>query len=172
MWIPHGQQAPKNLAHTNEVFADNVMVALSNLETNKLLPLIKFQREPAGKVHNGDQASKLAPRHVMRQMRLDIDRQQQAAIRYAAGEPVGTICADFNIHRSTLHSICRRLEVRRSQGVVRNQQKRKATELYQSGYTLADIAKQFHISPGKVRRMLVESGIEIRPRGRNTTSNI
>ena len=40
-----------------------------------------------------------------------------------------------------------------------------AAELYRSGNTLAQLGKQFEISPNAVRRALVTAGVVMRPRG-------
>jgi hypothetical protein len=144
-------------------------VALNNLDSNLLRPLLAFWRELIASGGDGLQpaANELKkPRHITHQTRLNLKQQKQAALRYAAGEPVKTICADFNIHRSTLHEICKRIGVEREQVSQRAAQKNKVRELYQDGYTLADIAGKFNVSPGTIRRILEELGVGIRPRGR------
>ena len=163
------QKSPPEKHHSDEGSDMRMMVALNNLDSNLLRPLLDFRRQLIAS--GGDKLQPAAnepkkPRHITHQTRLNPKRQKQAALRYAAGEPVKTICADFKIHRSTLHDICKRLGVEREQASQRAAQKSKARELYQDGYTLADIAKRFNVSPGTIRRMLEELGVGIRPRGR------
>lgn len=144
-------------------------MGLNNLDSNLLRPLLAFRREliASGEDRLQPAANEMKkPRHITHQTRLNPEQQKQAALRYATGEPVKTVCADFNIHRSTLHEICKRLGVERKRTSQRAAQKSKARELYQDGYTLADIAKRFNVSPGTIRRMLEELGVGIRPRGR------
>ena len=163
------QKSSPEKQHSDEGSDMPVMVTLNRLNSNHLKPLLDFRHHLIALGRDKLQPVKYQlkkPRQITHQTRLNPTQQKQAALRYAAGEPIKTICADFNIHRSTLHDICKRLGVEREQASQRAEQKSKAQELYQDGYTLADIAKRFGVSSGKVRRILEELGVGIRPRGR------
>ncbi|WRS29214.1 helix-turn-helix domain-containing protein [Actinomycetaceae bacterium MB13-C1-2] len=91
--------------------------------------------------------------------------RQKVIEAYVAGTPVKEIAKEFGIHRTTITQIALAAGL-----AMRNQKlspitKQEARRLYESGLSLAKVAKQLDISPTGARDAIVEIGGTMRSPG-------
>lgn len=82
---------------------------------------------------------------------------------YESGRAARDIAQEHNLDRAAMMKHLRRSGVRiRNQGLTADQAER-ATEMYLSGLTLAEVGAHFGVAQGTVRRNLILRGVRFRP---------
>jgi hypothetical protein len=76
------------------------------------------------------------------------------------------LAQEFDIHRTTVMTLTKRLGMNRPLRTLSEEDVRTAAVFYQDGETLAMVAKRFGIGIETMRATLLASGQELRPRGR------
>lgn len=102
------------------------------------------------------------------QTRLTPKRRAVLVADYEAGMPVPMMATKYGVYRSTVPSL-----VRRAGAVVRfagpsDEERERASSLYESGMTLKQVAQLLGIGDGAVRQAVVDEGGTIRTRGRRS----
>lgn len=115
---------------------------------------------------SADITASSAPRPI-RQLQNHLPKAQKELVAeaYRSGKPVKQIMAEFNIARTTVDRIARQHNIAtRKVPALTDAQVKQAIRLYESGGSLATVAKQLESSPNTVRAALLRRGIRLRPR--------
>jgi DNA-binding NarL/FixJ family response regulator len=108
-----------------------------------------------------------ARRSLPRKARQLTDDEKMAFVEgYERGEPIADLATKLGVHRTTLDTLIKRLELtREDRDTVPPVIKDAIVASYRAGETLATIASRHSFSPNKVQRLLVAVGEPIRSRG-------
>jgi DNA-binding transcriptional regulator LsrR (DeoR family) len=86
--------------------------------------------------------------------------------RYEAGASMQQIADQLGVHRTTILKRLQGLGITTKFSKLEPDDVRAAAKLYQEGWTLDNIARQYHVASSTVRESLLAYGVEMRPRGR------
>ena len=100
------------------------------------------------------------PKQVQRRLRPTAIKDLVA--RYQAGDTVYQLATQFAIHRTTVSSLLERRRVPRRNGPLSPAQIDRAKELYVTGQSLANVARQIGCQANTVRLALVKAGVRTR----------
>jgi predicted DNA-binding protein YlxM (UPF0122 family) len=124
----------------------------------------RLQRILAGE--GSDQLPDRSPRSRQHQHRLTTEQVDQLVERYQAGESSNRLAAEFEVHRTTISTNLAARNVRTRYRLL-DDDLAGATRLYESGWSLARVAKQFGVSPGTILNCFKRAGVATRPVGTN-----
>jgi DNA-directed RNA polymerase specialized sigma24 family protein len=79
------------------------------------------------------------------------------------GAPIDELATSFGIHRTTVMTHLDRASAERRTGLIQRHLN-EARGLYESGLSLAHVAKHFGVDAETVRRTFKNAGISLRPR--------
>lgn len=113
-----------------------------------------------------DTRGAVAKKSVKSQTRLSPERRTELVADYEAGMPVTAIAAKYRVHRGTIPRFVSRAGGRLRTPGLDDDGRRRASDLYEAGLTLAEVAERLAVDPKTVRDAVVGAGIGIRPRGR------
>lgn len=134
-------------------------VDLSEWESGKCSPLLEPRRWGA------DPATLARPRSRSQvQRHLDPEEQIAVVTMYQAGKTINAVAREFKLHRTTVTAILDRHDVVVRSRSMSPQQVRRAQELYESGYSLADAGRILGFDPATIAARLRETGTKIRGR--------
>lgn len=119
-----------------------------------------------------DTRGPVAKNPVKPQTRLTPERRAALVADYEAGTPVRAIAAKYGVHRGTIPTL-----VRRAGAVVRfaglsDEERERASALYEGGMTLKQVAQLLGIGGEAVRQAVVDGGGTIRTRGRSSRTSV
>lgn len=80
--------------------------------------------------------------------------------------PVKAISAKYGVHRGTIPSLIRRAGVAVRVAGLADEERARASSLYESGMTLVQVARCMGIGDDAVRKAVLDEGGQIRPKGR------
>jgi len=115
---------------------------------------------PAGRVRT---AARQLPKKTRR---LSDEELASFQARYLEGATVAVLAEEFDIHRTTVMTLAKRLGMNRPLRTLSEEDVRTAAAFYQDGESLSVVAKRFGIGIETMRTTLLASGQELRPRGR------
>jgi DNA-binding transcriptional ArsR family regulator len=85
---------------------------------------------------------------------------------HRSGLAVGQISAQFGLHRSTVGRHLAACGINTRSLLLAPEEVKEATALYRSGKKLQDLARLYDVSVTTINRILVDHGVEMRPKGR------
>ena len=98
------------------------------------------------------------------QRRLDQPEADSLVKAYLAGESVYDLSDQYGVHRNTVSRILERHGVDRRYRILREERLRNAIRRYRQGASLKTIGRELGVSLDTVRKALIRSGEELRPR--------
>jgi AraC-like DNA-binding protein len=98
-----------------------------------------------------------------KQTRLTEERVSELVAMHERGTPIAELAAVFCIHRTTVMTHLDRAGAERRTGLIQRHLN-EAHNLYESGSSLAHVAKHFGVDAEIVRRAFKNAGISLRPR--------
>lgn len=113
-----------------------------------------------------DARGPVAKNTVKSQTRLTLDQRAEMVADYEAGTSVKAIAAKYRVHRGTIPTLVARAGRRLRTPGLDEAGRRRACDLYEAVYTLAEVAERLSVDPKTVRDAVVGAGADIRPRGR------
>ncbi len=99
-----------------------------------------------------------------RPVRVSAETSEEIVTRYREGEKIVELAQRFSVDRSTVIRQLRKAGVPKYAGWT-DQVTADARELYEAGYSLADISQLIGWPPTTIGRHLKAEGVEFRPRG-------
>lgn len=105
------------------------------------------------------------------QTRLTPERRAALVLDYEAGMPVKAISANYGVHRSTVPALVRRAGAEVRVAGLDAEERARASALYGSGMTLAQVARHMGIGDEAVRQAVLDEGGQLRARGRRPRKN-
>ncbi len=125
------------------------------------------QRGPRGRTtERRDSRGAVAKNPAKSQTRLTPKQRAELVADYEAGMSVKAIAAKYRVHRGTIPTFVARAGGRLRTPGLDEAGCRRACDLYEAGYTLAEVAERLSVDPKTVRDAVVGAGADIRPRGR------
>lgn len=113
-----------------------------------------------------DTRGRVAINPAKSQTRLTPAKRAELVAAYQAGEPVRAIAARFGVHRGTVSEFVRQAGVPARERGLDAAGRARASALYDSGLTLAQVADGVGSSVETVRAAVLAEGGTIRPKGR------
>lgn len=117
-------------------------------------------------VETAPPADRSPVRKLQTQHRMIEDEVVRMLADYVAGQSVGQLAKSHRLHRTTVlehlerNGIDRRPHIRK----LTDKQVARAAQLYATGFSLVDVAKQFNVNAATIRREFAKAGIAVRPR--------
>ncbi len=96
------------------------------------------------------------------QHRLGSDEADQMVTDYQAGAKIKDLAARYRINRNTVIGHINRTGVRRHYPALVSEEIMRATQLYQSGRSLAAIGRHFGVNASTIRTALLRAGVAMR----------
>ena len=106
------------------------------------------------------------------QTRLTPERRAALVADYEAGMPVRTTAANYGVHRGTIPTLVRRAGAVVRFAGMRDEERERASALYEGGMTLKQVAQLLGIGCEAVRQAVVDGGGTIRTRGRSSRTSV
>lgn len=97
--------------------------------------------------------------------RLGTEACAEIVQRYQDGEKAQTIADDFSVSRNAVLNLLRANHIVVRRQPPTDEQIHQLVDGYESGLTIAELAKRHHVSTGAVRNVLKSRVVAMRPRG-------
>lgn len=116
--------------------------------------------------HKSSPRVEAAPRVHQRQKHLTRSERVEVAKRYLAGENMAALAAAFSCHRDAIRRALKHEGVEPRNWRTKVADPARVRELYESGWTSAQIASEVGVSATAVLNHLRSAGVVLRPRGK------
>ena len=134
--------------HDNACLSKGIVVLLTNLDMNKVMPLIQLRQQ----LHSCGNASEataepvpLATPKRAPHKRLSKQQRQEVLERYRAGQSYAEIGRALGVHRATVAEIIKRNGEAHQRRTLSNGEQVKAKALYRSGVAFTTIAGRYGV---------------------------
>jgi hypothetical protein len=97
---------------------------------------------------------------------LGLDEISSLVEAHRSGLTVGQIATQFSLHRSTIGRHLAACGFNTRSLLLAPEEINEAAELYRSGHKLHDLAERYDVGVTTINRILVDHGVEMRPKGR------
>jgi DNA invertase Pin-like site-specific DNA recombinase len=110
------------------------------------------------------------PSLPQKQTRLAESDRNLVIERYLAGETANALAAAFDLNRATVFAVLQRAGIKSRYRLLTDRDVLAATELYESGLSLASIARHFGVADRTVLNAFRRAGVPTRAQGTNQWS--
>ncbi|WP_423213312.1 hypothetical protein [Schaalia cardiffensis] len=168
---PANTEGAQNPIHFDPVSCKTLVVALGELDTKEVEPLIDLlrtaKREGWPGREQGDSVPPEATPAIARQQnyrQLTAEEKADIAQLCNEGVPVNNIAKAHRVTRVTVHRLSRAAGVRPRQRGLSPEQGLEAARRYRAGDSLATIAGHFNVHATTIRTCLLAQDVPLRPR--------
>jgi len=134
--------------YDNACLSKGIVVLLTNLDMNKVMPLITLREQLRSRSDVSETTADSVPLATPKRAphkRLSKQQRQEALERYHAGQSYAEIGRELGVHRATIAEIIKRNGEAHQRKILSNAEQTKAKALHASGVAFTAIAGRYGV---------------------------
>ena len=148
IWLWLRQSLEKAARSGDQISESSIVVLLTNLDMNKVLPLIELRQQLRSRKDVSEAIAEPVPLATPKRAphrRLSKQQRQEALERYCSGQSYAEIGRALGVHRATIAEIIKRNGEAHQRRTLSNEEQVKAKALHASGVAFTAIAGHYGV---------------------------